>query len=430
MRSASPGSSTSPASLPKSGSVHLDGHDITRLASRAIARLGVARAFQIPQLFSDQRVIDNMMLSLAAKDGLWTMVRPLETAARRDEAEALLGLVGLVDDRNRISRTLPEGHRKLLDIAVALALKPRLLLLDEPTSGVSALERFPLMEALMGALRQRQITALFVEHDMDVVARYANRVLVWNAGSIVAEGHPDDVFKDPRVLQSCRGGGVMLSLDKVQVSIEGVRVLRDVSCDIVEGKTTVLIGRNGAGKTTTLRAIMGLLSLDGGAIHLDADDLVNSPAHHRAQAGIGYAPEDRRLVAELNVEENIRLPALALKLTKMEAKRRLDEVYALLPQLHVLRERPGGGVSGGQGKMVALGRALMVARKVLLLDEPFQGLAPALALDYARTLGELRKHRPELALLITESSPALLDKIAERTLQIERGEILAKSTEG
>jgi branched-chain amino acid transport system ATP-binding protein len=190
---------------PKSGSVHLDGQDITRLAPRAIARLGVARAFQIPQLFSDQRVIDNMMLSLAAKDGLWTMMRPLETEARRAEAEALLGLVGLADDRNRISNTLPEGHRKLLDIAVALALKPRLLLLDEPTSGVSALERFPLMEALMSALRQRQITALFVEHDMDVVARYANRVLVWNAGNIMAEGHPDEVFKDQRVLQSVVG---------------------------------------------------------------------------------------------------------------------------------------------------------------------------------------------------------------------------------
>lgn len=221
----------------------------------------------------------------------------------------------------------------------------------------------------------------------------------------------------------------MLSLDNVQVSIEGVRVLRNVSCRIEERKTTVLIGRNGAGKTTTLRAIMGLLPLDDGAIRLDDDDLVKSPAHHRAQAGIGYAPEDRRLVAELSVEENIRLPALALKLNKIETKRRLDEVYALLPQLHTMRERPGGGVSGGQGKMVALGRALMVARKVLLLDEPFQGLAPALALDYARTLGELRKHRPELALLITESSPALLDKIADRTLQIERGEILAKPTE-
>lgn len=221
----------------------------------------------------------------------------------------------------------------------------------------------------------------------------------------------------------------MLSLDNVRVSIEGVRVLRNVSCRIEERKTTVLIGRNGAGKTTTLRAIMGLLPLDGGDIHLDGDDLVKSPAHHRAHAGIGYAPEDRRLVAELSIEENIRLPALALKLNGIETKRRLDEVYGLLPQLHTMRERPGGGVSGGQGKMVALGRALVVARKVLLLDEPFQGLAPALALDYARTLGELRKHRPELALLITESSPALLDKIADRTLQIERGEILAKPTE-
>lgn len=190
---------------PKSGSVHLEGRDITRLTPRAIARLGVARAFQIPQLFSDQRVIDNMMLALAAKDGLWTMVRPLETAARREEARALLDLVGLADDKGRISSTLPEGHRKLLDIAIALALKPRLVLLDEPTSGVSSLERFPLMEALMGALRQRQMTALFVEHDMDVVARYANRVLVWNAGKIMAEGHPDVVFKDERVLQSVVG---------------------------------------------------------------------------------------------------------------------------------------------------------------------------------------------------------------------------------
>lgn len=190
---------------PRSGSVLLDGHDITRLSPRAIARRGVARAFQIPQLFSAQRVIDNMMLALAATNGLWSTVEPLETAKRRDEARALLDLVGLAGDADRISSTLPEGHRKLLDIAVALALKPRLLLLDEPTSGVSALERFPLMEALMAALRQRRITALFVEHDMDVVARYASRVLVWNAGNIMAEGRPDEVFSNAQVRQRVVG---------------------------------------------------------------------------------------------------------------------------------------------------------------------------------------------------------------------------------
>lgn len=190
---------------PGSGSVHLDGRDITHLSPRAIARRGVARAFQIPQLFSDQSVIDNMMLALAAKDGLWTMARPLDRSDRRAEAVALLDLFGLSGDCNRISSTLPEGHRKLIDIAIALALKPRLLLLDEPTSGVSALERFPLMEALMGALRQRNITALFVEHDMDVVARYARRVLVWNTGRVMAQGHPDQVLNDPEVRRSVVG---------------------------------------------------------------------------------------------------------------------------------------------------------------------------------------------------------------------------------
>jgi branched-chain amino acid transport system ATP-binding protein len=190
---------------PSLGSVYLDGQDITRLAPRAIARRGIARAFQIPQLFSDQPVIDNIMLALAAKDGLWTVLRPLDRPDHRTEAEALLDLFGLLDDRDRIASTLPEGHRKLIDIAVALALKPRLLLLDEPTSGVSALERFPLMEALMGVLRQRDITALFVEHDMDVVARYAKRVLVWNSGRILAEGPPDQVLNDPEVRRSVVG---------------------------------------------------------------------------------------------------------------------------------------------------------------------------------------------------------------------------------
>ncbi|MEZ2410717.1 ATP-binding cassette domain-containing protein [Bosea sp. RCC_152_1] len=215
----------------------------------------------------------------------------------------------------------------------------------------------------------------------------------------------------------------MLRIEGVTVAIAGVQVLRSVSLGLASGRTTILIGRNGAGKTTTLRAIMGLLPLQCGSVHLDEQEVGSTPAYRRAAQGIGYAPEDRRLVPEFTVENNILLPALALCLPAAERARRLDEVYALLPQLHAMRQRPGGGVSGGQGKMVALGRALMVARTALLLDEPFQGLAPALALDYARTLGKLRRGRPDLAILITESTPALLDAIADETLQIERGEI-------
>lgn len=190
---------------PTSGEVYLDGTPITRMKPRAIARRGIARAFQIPQLFTDQPVIDNLMLALAAQRGLWTMMRPLKVAKRHAEAEALLDLVGMRDDGRRLSSTLSEGKRKLLDIVIAMALEPRLLLLDEPTSGVSALERFPLMDALMSALRQRKITALFVEHDMEVVARYADRVMVWDTGKVIAEGSPDAVFKNPDVIRSVVG---------------------------------------------------------------------------------------------------------------------------------------------------------------------------------------------------------------------------------
>lgn len=215
----------------------------------------------------------------------------------------------------------------------------------------------------------------------------------------------------------------MLGLKSVHVSIEGVPVLRDVSFALKPGRATVLVGRNGAGKTTTLRTVMGLLPLDSGDVHLGTTDLGITASHRRAELGIGYAPEDRRLIPAFTVEENILLPTLALKLSAEERRSRLAEVYELLPELVKLRDRPGGGVSGGQGKMVALGRALMVARTLLILDEPFQGLAPALALEYARTLARLRERKGDLTLLVTESSPHLLDAVADETLRIERGAV-------
>lgn len=216
---------------------------------------------------------------------------------------------------------------------------------------------------------------------------------------------------------------MMLRLDQVRAGIEQHIVLRNVSFTVMPSRTTVLIGRNGAGKTTTLRSIMGLLTLDGGRILLDDLDLATAPSHHRAGLGIGYAPEDRRLIAEFSVEENLLLPAIALRLPADERRRRLAEIYALLPEVAALRNRRAGVLSGGQGKMVALGRALVAGTRFVLLDEPFQGLAPALALAYADALVRLRRSRPELGLLITESTPKLLDKVVDSALTIERGEV-------
>jgi branched-chain amino acid transport system ATP-binding protein len=190
---------------PSSGEVYLDGKPITAMAPRTIARRGIARAFQIPQLFLDQSVIENLMIAVAAKRGIWVPFRALGADGRRREAEELLALVGLDGEAQQLAGALPEGRRKLLDIVIALALKPRLVLLDEPTSGVSTIERFTLMETLMAALRRAKVTALFVEHDMDVVQRYADRVVVWDSGSVMAEGPPSEVFKDERVLRNVVG---------------------------------------------------------------------------------------------------------------------------------------------------------------------------------------------------------------------------------
>ncbi|RAH98941.1 ABC transporter ATP-binding protein [Acuticoccus sediminis] len=215
----------------------------------------------------------------------------------------------------------------------------------------------------------------------------------------------------------------MLALDDVRVSLAGHTVLRGVSFELPQGKTTVLVGRNGAGKTTTLRAIMGIVPLTAGRVTLDGDDLTARPDHARAGLGIGYAPEDRRMIPAFSVEENLLLPTVALNMPATLTRERLAAVYELMPELVDLRGRPGGSLSGGQGKMVALGRALMVATRAILLDEPFQGLAPALALNYARTLARVRDLRGDLALLVTESSPHLLKGVADRALRIERGEV-------
>lgn len=215
----------------------------------------------------------------------------------------------------------------------------------------------------------------------------------------------------------------MLTVDTIRVAVAGNTVLRGVSFALRKGETTVLIGRNGAGKTTTLRAIMGLLPLTAGRIVVGSRDLADVPTYLRPTLGIGYAPEDRRMIPSLSVQENLLLPAIALRFTDALKRERLDAAFALMPELAELRNRSGGTLSGGQGKMVALGRALMVATDVLLLDEPFQGLAPALALNYARTLKKVREQRPDLAVLVTESSPQLLGEVTDTALKIERGEV-------
>ena len=170
----------------------------------------------------------------------------------------------------------------------------------------------------------------------------------------------------------------MLSFENINVAIAGAPVLRNVSFSLKAGASAALIGRNGAGKTTTVRTIMGFTKANG-IVRLGGQDLGPVPPYRRPSLGIGYAPEDRRLFSAFSVEENILLPGRVAKLSPEETRRRLDRAYSVLPELKELAKRPAGSVSGGQGKMVALGRALMLGTRLVILDEPFQGLAPVSA---------------------------------------------------
>lgn len=220
----------------------------------------------------------------------------------------------------------------------------------------------------------------------------------------------------------------MLELRQVNASIGIIPILRNLNFRIGAAETVALIGRNGAGKTTLLRTIMGFTTASG-EILFEGQPITALHPPKRPGLGIGYAPEDRRLFSAFTIEENILLPAQAARLDKAETKRRLDRAYTVLPELRDLATRPGGTVSGGQGKMVALARALMLGTKLIMLDEPFQGLAPALALRYAEALRTLRDTDRSITLIITESNPSLLRGFADRTLVIERGEVAEGSLE-
>ena len=190
---------------PVSGSVRFDGRDITRMAPRKITKLGIARAFQIPQLFLEQTVLENMLLAIASRRLGWLTARPLGDRTARDEAHDTLGLLKVADYADRPANELPEGTRKLVDIAIALALQPRLLLMDEPTSGVASAEKFAVMDVLVAALAARKVSSVFVEHDMEMVTRYANRVAVWSSGRIQKNGTPQDVLADAEVRRTVIG---------------------------------------------------------------------------------------------------------------------------------------------------------------------------------------------------------------------------------
>ncbi len=215
----------------------------------------------------------------------------------------------------------------------------------------------------------------------------------------------------------------MLKVEGLHVAIQSVIALRGMSLEVAEGTMVGLIGRNGAGKTTFLRSVMGHMPPTQGSISFNGQNLSALPPHARAGLGIGYMPEDRGLVPELTVEENILIPVSVNK--ALNAEERLSLVYKVLPELLEMRHRRALLLSGGQQKLVALARALAVGTRLLLLDEPFEGVAPALSKRLGEVIAGLKG--TEVSVLIAQSDLNHSRKLVDREFVIERGANLVNS---
>ena len=213
----------------------------------------------------------------------------------------------------------------------------------------------------------------------------------------------------------------MLKLEGVDVNIGPTAILRGASLEVPAGTLCGLIGRNGAGKTTLMRAVMGVLKLQSGSMMFGDDDLARVQAHGRARLGIGYMPEDRKLVPDLTAEENILLPMWAIG--QSETKTRLERIYKLMPEVQAFRNRGATQLSGGQQKFVAFARALMVGTKLLLLDEPGEGIAPVFAERMVEIMADLKKEGESV--LVAESNDVHIGPLLDRKFVIERGSVIA-----
>lgn len=210
----------------------------------------------------------------------------------------------------------------------------------------------------------------------------------------------------------------MLAVSGIDVAIGRVPVLRRVSIEVPRGAMVGVVGRNGAGKTTLMRAIMGLLPVTSGSIRFEDEEIAGEPAHRRAGRAIGFAPEDRRLIPELTVEENLMIPAWAAG--ARDAAARLADVYRLIPEAKEFRTRRALQLSGGQQKLVAIGRARMIGTKLLILDEPFEGVAPALSKRIAEVVASLRPLG--LSILLSGADLQHAGRGLDRVYRIDRGQ--------
>ena len=421
---------------PNGGTVRLDGHDIHGLPPDRICQQGLARSFQITNLFRNLTIRENLRLSLQARHpGRFNLWRDVDhypgINAETAELVRYLGLEGIEEIPGG---ELSYGGQRLVDLGIALGSKPRVLLLDEPLAGLAAAERERVSRLVRNVAES--IPVLIVEHDIDRVLAFSHRVTVMNQGEVLMAGTPEEVRADRRVQEIYTGTGTpvatsrgravadgpaLLRMDGVNAFYGKSHILNDVTLDVRPGEIVALLGRNGAGKSTLLKTLSGLVTPASGTIDFDGRDIAGVPAPDIARLGIGYVPQGRGLFAGMTVAENLALGRLARAtdgrsgVVWSEAR-----IFEYFPRLKERMDVAADYLSGGEQQMAAVARALSGNVKLLLLDEPFEGLAPAVVQELFGVFDRLRR---EAAIVIVEHNLDMALALADRVFVLERGTI-------
>jgi branched-chain amino acid transport system ATP-binding protein len=457
------------------GRVGAQATELARRPPHVIAGLGIARTFQTLRLYRNLTALENVLVGmhLRLRDDTLRQLLPIGPLRKREqqrveEARELLQRVGLDpdEDADRRASTLSYGDQRRLEVARALALKPRLLILDEPAAGMNTAEKDRVRD-LIQQLNADGLTVLLIDHDMRLVMGVCRQIAVLNFGRKIADGSPKEVSDNPAVITAYLGsqaqktaahapgseemdipttssperiaspvGGkaavrvepaadAILQIKDLQVSYGAIQAVRGVSFTIGKGEIVALIGANGAGKSTILNTLSGMVRPDAGDARFEGLDLTSAAPEKIVRQGLVQVPEGREILARLTVRENLDLGAWGRR-DRGAVQREIDGLMQQFPILKARQHLPAGQLSGGEQQILAIARGLLAKPRLLLLDEPSLGLAPQMV-DTVFDIIQ-RIHGEGVTILLVEQNALRALEIADRAYVVEAGRILLSGT--
>ena len=416
--------------VPTEGAFYLCGQKLNGKQTYQVVEAGIARTFQNIRLFKAMTVLDNVKIAFT-KDIHYNLADSLLRTKKywnteqelTDKAMEYLRIVHLDDKAGQLASSLPYGQQRKLEIARALATNMKLLLLDEPAAGMNPTETAELLSCINTIRDTFHVAILLIEHDMSLVMRVCERIQVINFGQTIAAGLPSEIASNQEVIEAYLGEErrtTMLKIEDLEVSYGAVQALRGISMEVNDGEIVSLIGANGAGKTTTLHAITGLVPIKSGSVIYDGHDLRKTDPSCIVTMGLAHVPEGRQVFTRMTVAENLAMGAYFRKDKKAIADD-LERVYARFPRLKERAKQLAGTLSGGEQQMLAMGRAIMSAPKLIVMDEPSMGLSPVLVQEVFSIIGTM--HELGITILLVEQNAKMALAIADRAYVLENGRI-------